>query len=423
MTCRDAQEHLADLFDCEPPEKLVEIESHLAVCEACARRYAAIRTAAGLIQPHFRVQPSPGFKERVMDRITQPQLPAKPSPQPWRWALRLAIGTAAILAVLLLPSGQSPALKLMAQSAEAMSNLQSVHITARMRSAPNENFEAIDANADWSPLEIWKQFGETPKWRVEKPGRVAVMDGSSSLMLIRPDQVVEGGRHTGFLDWLEAFLDTDKLMENELAIARAQRLDARLAEQDGKYVLTVHHVAQGDFRNDWLLNKAVSSSNHTRVYRFDMSSKRLEGMEIVLNTPAGDVPIFEISGVTYNEAFDPRIFALDVPPNAIRAVAPEQMSSARPLPQSPKDAAAMFFDALAQQDAEELAVVYPSTFTPEFKGITSLRVISLGEPFRSGLYAGWYVPYEITINGRAKKLNLAVRNDNSQHRWMMDGGF
>ena len=26
-------------------------------------------------------------------------------------------------------------------------------------------------------MKIWKQFGEKPKWRVEKPGRVAVMDG------------------------------------------------------------------------------------------------------------------------------------------------------------------------------------------------------------------------------------------------------
>ena len=31
-------------------------------------------------------------------------------------------------------------------------------------------------------------------WRVEKPGRVVVMDGASQTMLIRPDRVVRGGR-------------------------------------------------------------------------------------------------------------------------------------------------------------------------------------------------------------------------------------
>jgi outer membrane lipoprotein-sorting protein len=411
-----------DLFDCQPPEKLGEIQSHLAACDRCAREYAAIQAAANLIQPQFRVQPSPDFKERVMNELMQVKL----SPNPWRWVLRLAIAAAAVVLVVLLfaQSGQSPALNLMAQSAQAMSNLQSVHITARMRTAPRDNFEFIDPNADWVPLEIWKQFGDAPKWRVEKPGRVAVMDGTSSSMLIRPDTVVQGGIHPGFLEWVGALLETDKIMENELVSARAQLSSARLAEQNGHYVLAVQRVAQGDFRNDWLLNKTISSSNHTRVYRFDIASKRLESMQLALNTKAGDVPVFEITGVTYNQSFDPKLFTIDLPQNVVRALPPEQMPTARALPQSPKEAAAMFFDALSRQDTDELLAVYPASAAPPWvKSMASLQVVSLGEPFQSGKYAGWFVPYEITMNGDTKKHNLAVRNDNPAHRWVFDGGF
>ena len=53
-----------------------------------------------------------------------------------------------------------------------------------------------------------------------------------------------------------------------------------------------------------------------------------------------------------------------------------------------------------------------------------MQVISLGEPFKSGLYPGYFVPYEIRLkNGYGKKHNLAVRNGNKAHRWMMDGGY
>jgi outer membrane lipoprotein-sorting protein len=345
----------------------------------------------------------------------------------WRWAPRLALAAAAAAVAIIVfaqPGRRSPALALMAQSVQAMSNLQSVHITARMRTAPNDNFEYINPGLDWVPLEIWKQFGNPPKWRVEKPGRVAVMDGTSSLMLVRPNFVVDGGTHPGFLEWVGALLDTDKLMENELAAARAQRASARMAEQDGHYVLAVQRGARGDFTNDWLLNKSISSSNNIRVYRFEAGTKRLESMQLVLNTPSADVPVFEITAITYNEALDPKLFTMDVPANAVRAVPAEQMPATSLLPQSAKEAAARFFGALARNNTDELLTVYPTSAPPDWMDrITTLQVISLGEPFQSGLYPGWFVPYEITINGEGKKHNLAVRNDNPTHRWVFDGDF
>lgn len=344
----------------------------------------------------------------------------------WRWAPRLALAAAAaaVAIIVFAQPGRSPAMALMAQSVQAMSNLQSVHITARMRTLANDNFEYINQNLGWVPLEIWKQFGDPPKWRVEKPGRVAVMDGTSSLMLIRPNFVVDGGTQPGFLEWVGALLDTDKLMESELAAARTQKASARLAEQDGHYILAVQRTAQGDFRNDWALNKTISSSNNTRVYRFDAATKRLESMQLVLNTAKGDVPVFEITAISYNDSLDPTLFALDVPANAIRDVPAEQMPAKHALPQTPKEAASMFFDALARKDIDELLTVYPASAPPDWVSrITSVQVVSLGEPFQSGLFPGWFVPYEITINGESKKHNLAVRNDNPAHRWVFSGGF
>ena len=30
-------------------------------------------------------------------------------------------------------------------------------------------------------MEVWRQFGDKPKWRMEEPGRVMVMDGTGTL--------------------------------------------------------------------------------------------------------------------------------------------------------------------------------------------------------------------------------------------------
>jgi hypothetical protein len=420
MNCREAQERLVELFDADAP-RAAALEQHLAVCDRCAADYAALRSGFQALDSAPRVHASPDFKERVMRKLTE----VEPAPRRWRFMPRLAlIGAVAIVAlVLFMPRTQSPAISLMAQSAEAMSNLQSVHITARMRSLPHDNFEVIDPKFDWVPLEIWKQFGDSPRWRVEKPGRVAVMDGTASLMLINQTEAVRGGRYPGFLDWVNTLLDTGTIMDRELQAARAGESAARLADRDGHYVLAVQRTVAGQARHDWLLNQMVSTSDHTRIYKFDAATKRLESMQLVLNSPAGDVPVFEITAIRYNETFDPALFTLKVPDTAVESVAAGQMPANRALPQSPKEAARMFFDGLSRQDFDALLTVYPASAPPRWAAdFAGGELLSLGEPFQAG--PGWFVPYQYRFRGgHVKTLNLAIRNDNPQHRWKVDGGF
>jgi hypothetical protein len=92
----------------------------------------------------------------------------------------------------------------------------------------------------------------------------------------------------------------------------------------------------------------------------------------------------------------------------------------------PKDAAEYLFNALAKEDWDAVLEVYPSSTVPD--GIKKLyghlSILSVGEPFQSGLYAGYFVPYQIRLaDGTVKSHNLAMRNDNPQKRWMVDGGF
>jgi hypothetical protein len=436
MTCRQAQQSLADLFDAGTSGNAHDVRVHLEACERCARAYAETRAALAAIEPPFRIQASPDFKERVMNEIAKSPAPAHRRFSLPKLAFAVAAAAALVIAAPLLTSraGRNAgptAVTLLAQSAAAMANLDSVHITARMRTAPRDNFENINPAGDWQPLEIWKQFGQMPRWRVEKPSRVAVMDGTQSLLWIKPDLAVRGGTSNGFLSWLAILLDTGGLMERELQVARANSFPTTVTEETREgvkaQVLRVERRRGGIVSNEWLRNKNVGDSDHTRIYRFDPATKRLEGMQVVIHTGTSDVSVFEITAIRYNGTLDPALFTLALPASVKWYVPPEQMPTAsRPLPQSAKETAELFFQAFAKEDWEQVLAVYPASSIPDTmkQYLAGLQVISIGEPFQAGRYPGWFVPYEIRFeSGAVKKHNLAVRNDNPARRWVFDGGL
>jgi len=85
-----------------------------------------------------------------------------------------------------------------------------------------------------------------------------------------------------------------------------------------------------------------------------------------------------------------------------------------------------FFHACEDENWDEVKKFWPVSDIPQrIKDILGgLKLISLGDPFQSGRYPGWFVPYEIRFrNGSVKKMNLAVRNDNPAKRYVFDGGL
>jgi ketosteroid isomerase-like protein len=91
---------------------------------------------------------------------------------------------------------------------------------------------------------------------------------------------------------------------------------------------------------------------------------------------------------------------------------------------TPKQAAEGFFKACATENWEEFAKFWPGPATgeqfqhmKEFLG--GLEVISIGEPYQSGQYPGWYVPYEIKF--RPADIYVRVSNTNAAKRYVMNG--
>jgi hypothetical protein len=319
-------------------------------------------------------------------------------------------------------------------ASEALSNLRSVYIKAQIRTIAHDNFELIGLDYDFVPNEMRKEFDGTPqgKWRIEKPGRVVVMDGESSLLLIRPNHAAAGGINTGFVGWLKPLLDVDKILDSEIKLAQEQGSELLLTHAEGldgkdKLLVSVEAFAQGDFTNDWLKNKSIDASDNLRIYTFDAETNLLETLEVYVHTDGEDVMVLQITDIEYNLDIDPTLFTLELPEDVIWYGQPREIADNEKYQQmGPKETAQAFFQACADENWEEFLKFWSASAVDQrIKNyLGGIEIISIGEPFKSGRYPGWFVPYEIKFkNGSIKEMNLAVRNDNPAKRYVVDGGI
>ena len=327
---------------------------------------------------------------------------------------------------------------ILANATEAVTNLHSIHINARMRTLPRDNFAYVSLEHDFVPIEMWKRTDDMGlvQWRIDKPGRLVLMDGESTVLFIRPDYACKSGPSPNHYPydsyWCGHILDVNKLLENELSKA-SQNENAELfmtaeKEIDGSDVLIVDVTVPAKVdKDDYLRNKFVSDSDHRRVYCFDAETNLLKSFEIYVITDNGEVKIFETTNIEYNPPINDSIFTLELSNDVVWDNEPEILpDNDKYENMTPREAATTFFTACAQENWDEYLKFHSQSHVPQrtkdFLG--GIEVISLGEPFQSGGYSGWFVPYEIKLrNGQVRKHNLALRKDNPANRWQVDGGL
>jgi hypothetical protein len=319
---------------------------------------------------------------------------------------------------------------------DAVSDLWSVHMKARMRTRPGDNFSNIGLEYDFVDIEMWKRTNENGlvQWRVEKPERVLLMDGQSTIMLIGANYGVleERPLPLGCFDsWSGRLLNVQGLLDNELQKAknipdRAISLRREEVDRRDKIVLEVD-ITTDVPEDDYLRNKFIQDSDHVKVYQFDAQTELLEALQVYVHTADEDVLIFEVTDIEYNVEIDGGVFALELPENMIWHKEAEILSdNVKYVQMEPKEVAQAFFQACADEDWDEFLKFWTaSEADQQIKDyLGGLQIISIGEPFKSGRYSGWFIPYEIKLrSGDVKKHNLAIRNDNPAQRYVVDGGI
>jgi len=441
----------------EPGADNPEISRHLATCAQCRQEETMMMDLHLRLMRDSQSVTEVNMVERTMERIGRVKV-EQPSAvgKIFRWKRLASVAAVIVLGTIL--AWQWPqsarAAEVLEKGAKAAHTAATMHIKARMRTPPRDNFEQIGLNIDFVQIDLWRRGeGNKLQWRVEKSGRIAVMDGTTAYMLLKPHEKEEGGGwgikgppEAGFVGWLRGLLDVEDVLQSEIKLARKQGSTLTLTQEqaaDGRKisVVTVEAKAQGDYTNDWTKNTSISDSDNRRVYRFEASSHRLVSMQIwVHQIPGNDVLIFEATQIEYPAELPASLFAIELP----RGVEWQEVTAMRPFAantsapaavaadKKPEEIARGFFDALIRGDAEAVNTYFGMKMNIPMLGALrekklTLTVVSIGKAFPSGQYPGWFVPYEIEFSDGArkqtKKHNLAVRNDNPTKTWTVDGGF
>jgi outer membrane lipoprotein-sorting protein len=445
MKCQQCRDELAAYLEGLLDEMSQRrIESHLAECSACTAEIDEVRQLTVHLARDGLVAPPVSLETAVMDRILQEQA-RQLRRLKMRKRLRIlgisgAMAAAAAMFVvsglwLTQPATAQKAAEALARGAEAVPNPTTVHIVAKMRTLPGDNFSNIDPDRDLVRIEIWRQFGEKPKWRVEKPGRVIVMDGASTVMLMRPKTAVKLPMPTeGAFDssWMLGLAKVQDMITRQLRSAQAKGWELKTTYEttpagEKKIVVTVEAKAAVP-DSDYLRNKFFDDSDTRRVYRFDAKTQRLEGFDAILHRAGGDVLIWTTEQIEYDQPIDPAVFTLELPKNVNLWKEPERLPDNEKYEKmTPKEAAQAFFEACGREDWNEVEKFWSNVDERLKEYLGGLKVVRLGEPFQSKGYAmgkGWFIPYEIELkNGAVKKHNLAMRKDNPAKRYIVDGGI
>jgi outer membrane lipoprotein-sorting protein len=314
--------------------------------------------------------------------------------------------------------------------ASARSGRDNVHLRGRVRAPRGDNFTAISPGSEFVPIEIWKQSGAQPKWRVEKEARVAVMDGQSTLLYLKgmnmAYKIPQPSPSAFDTDWLQELANSERTLTNVIRNARAKGWKVETTKEIGargreQTVVTIQ-TQSGLADNDFLKNKSMDTSDTRRVYHFDARSKHLAAAQIYLVDGADEPLIFETSQIDYNQAINPAVFHFDLPSNVNWYQEPQKLPDNQKYASlTAKEAARAFFEACAREDWSE-AEKFDSALTSDAKKfLGGLVVVNVGEPFTAKPYGGQFVPYEIKFP--PQQLNLRVSNANPAKRCVITGVY
>jgi outer membrane lipoprotein-sorting protein len=439
MNCAECRENLVacveGLLD---REESLQCQAHLETCAACRAEYTAITRLQRQLVARGQATAEVSLVKPVMQRVHAIQTEHERNSimtklfTRWGFGLSAAAGAAAIIliAFLVFPKAQATAAEVMTKGAQAVAKLTSIHLRGQVRSAPADNFGSINPDSEFYAIELWKQFGPHLKWRVEKPGLVVVMDGQSTVIFNKSRNVAnkrpQPSSSAFDTDWLHRIANLGNTISNELNNAQAKGWKLDTTEETAtngrvKSVVTIH-AKSGIPENDYVKNSFFDNADTRRVYRFDAQTKLLETVQVYLVRPSGEVLIFELSQIDYNQPIEPSVWQLELPADVNWSQEPQKLpDNEKYASMTAEQAARAFLEACAHEDWNEAGkFMSPITdFVKEYLG--GLEIVSLGESFTSKAYGGRFVPYEIKLQPLV--LNVRVSNANAAKRCVVTGVY
>lgn len=395
-----------------------------------------------MLTPKAELKPSADLRSRILraaeQQAEQQQSEQKARRRPLYW-LGSIVSAAAVVAIAITLTLGTPAYaarKYFSQALALAEDVKTLVMQLSVRTLKDEPIDYIHPSHDFIPATIKVIYDEPMLWSLEKKdGRTLLFKGGDEIY-----QWIKGGdqgigwvmHYDGYPDSdLAVFLDPRLLLEAELRTAERNKGTRYETYDNGETVVVkVSTSAQGDFsESDYQLNTSLLEAYTIREYTFAKSTGELLQMSIGIITDQQVVTVIASEAIRYNEPltvddlYDKTLF------EKVAFQANEmKVDESSPLAcHSADEAAKIMLKAMGSWDSEILstAMHYYRDLMPQLEAkYKGLKVKSIKKAVKSGLYPGRFVECRVMLaNGNEEELILALRNDNSQHIWLLDGGL
>ena len=398
-----------------------------------------------MLTPQVEVKPSVDMRSRILAAAANQQaVQQKARPRRLSYWLGAAASAAAVVAVAITLTLNSPAYaarKYFSLALVVMQEAKTMIMTGKLRTEAQEPIDYINPQADFVSTTVKVIYDEPMLFSIEKKGGRTVLykgaDGAGDYVYqwSNFNNSLSGwkSQHAGFVNKeMEAILNPRLLIETEYRIAEYNKGTNYEIIEVGELVLVrVATTAQGDYsQSDFRLNTSLAEANTLREYTFDKNSGLLQKLRIVIMIDDKPVTILESESIDYNvpltvaDLYDKATFDnITFNDMSIHAEASSPLIGI-----GADEAAEIILKAMQTWDLNILNTAMTlykgdtmKVLESKYKGV---EVKSIGKAQSSGLYAGKFVKCKVIMpDGSKETLMLALRNDNKQGVWVVDGGL
>ena len=422
MNCNDFKEKVVDLFDKDiDMQAQAQLREHMANCHDCKAYYDELRKTFNILQP---LDTANIRKTKITHRL-------------WRYAAAVAIFLFGFVIgwnhLFSTPAVADDAkLTFLQQSIQSVQNVGSFQMEVYARTTQQENFATFDPAMPFvkTDIKLLRQ-NDLLFYRVEKAnGRTVVTDGRNQYMWIPNVLYLKGSQESDFLEHFANLIFPERLLTiQKSAIKLSNENKMTQVESDSTIVLTVDGVEKNSDLRQLFETGKMDDCRLIVENTFTKNDGLLRFVKLWVIKDGKKILLLHIDNIRYNVMLNKGEITR-LPTAEWTDITEQRATSSNRLKQlqnePPQQAAKRILNAIiADKDSQAAeALIYYKSILPQIIHKLKGCKVSAFETRKDSSYVGVYVFYTLTTpEGNREKRHIAIRNDNEQHIWIVDGGL
>lgn len=422
MNCNDFKEKVVDLFDKDiDMQAQAQLREHMANCHDCKAYYDDLRKTFNILQP---LDTANIRKTKITHRL-------------WRYAVAVAIFLFGFVIgwnhLFSTPAVADDAkLTFLQQSIQSVQNVGSFQMEVYARTTQQENFATFDPTMPFVKIDIkLLRQNDFLFYRVEKAnGRTVVSDGRNQYMWIPNVLYLKGSQESDFLEHFANLIFPERLLTiQKSAIKLSNENKMTQVESDSTIVLTVDGVEKNSDLRQLFETGKMDDCRLIVENTFTKNDGLLRFVKLWVIKDGKKNLLLHIDNIRYNVMLNKGEITR-LPTAKWTDITEQRATSSNRLKQlqneTPQQAAKRILNAIiADKDSQAAeALIYYKSILPQLIHKLKGCKVSAFETRKDSSYVGVYVFYTLTTpEGNREKRHIAIRNDNEQHIWIVDGGL